>query len=241
MLTRPSLGMLLGLLALGGGCGPSGDPNCVGEDGWICHPNGVPFVQVALDTSDLCGGVVAWCDLAKNQPPGTTTAKLTQPETGKLCLSGSLATGGWAQMVLAFPLANKDGSQIFKTFDADALGITQAAFSIDSPPSGGIGVGAAVTGKDLVCPPGQICFTGGFELMTTPTSTSPVSITAPGPEVAPFANFRQTDTSLSATFDTTRLHLLSFGVGTYGGGATDYDFCLHDFKFLDAAGNEITP
>lgn len=240
MPTRSSTGLLIGVLALGAGCGSSSsDSNCVDEDGWICRPSGVPFVQVALAVSDLCGGVVAWCPLAKNQPPGTTTAKLTQPESGKLCLSGSLAPGGWVSMVLAFPLANRDGSRIFKTFDADALGITQAVFTIDSPPAAGLGAGAAVTGKNLVCAPGQICYDYGFVLMQ-PNSTVPVSIQQAGPQVAPFADFRQTDASMSANFDTTRLHGLSLGFGTGGGEAGSYDFCLH-LEFLDAAGNEVTP
>ncbi len=235
MTRQRSIGLLIGALALGAGCGSSGDPNCDNSDGWICHPGGVPFVNVAFDNSDLCGGPVAMCDLAPNQPPGTTTAKLTQPAPGKLCLSGTVAAGGWAQMVLWFPLTNKDGSQVFETFDANALGITQAAFTIDSPPSGGVTVGAAITGS-LFCTPGEICFTYGFTLMTTPTSTQPVSITAPGPQVAPFANFVQTDSTMSTAFDTSGLTYLSFGVGT-----GDYDFCLEGIKFLDAAGTEVSP
>jgi len=63
-----------------------------------------------------------------------------------------------------------------------------------------------------------------------------VSIRAPGPEVAPFVNFEQTISGMSPTFDTTALEHLSFGVG-----AGDYDFCVHDFRFLDAAGNEVKP
>ncbi len=208
MTRQRSIGLLIGALALGAGCGSSGDPNCDNSDGWICHPGGVPFVNVAFDNSDLCGGPVAMCDLAPNQPPGTT---------------------------LWFPLTNKDGSQVFETFDANALGITQAAFTIDSPPSGGVTVGAAITGS-LFCTPGEICFTYGFTLMTTPTSTQPVSITAPGPQVAPFANFVQTDSTMSTAFDTSGLTYLSFGVGT-----GDYDFCLEGIKFLDAAGTEVSP
>lgn len=230
-----SMGLVVGVLGFGAGCGSGSDGGCVTADGWICNPSGVPFVQVAADISDLCGGPVAMCDLAKNRPPGTTTASLTQPVPGKLCLSGTVAPGGWAEMLLAYSVINKEGTAVLKKLDADKLGITQAAFTIDSPPSGGVAVNAAVTGS-LVCSPGEICFIYGFTLMTTPTSMLPLRITAPGPQVAPFANFQQTDPTMSPTFDTSGLEHIDFAVG-----AGDYNFCLHDFKFLDAAGNEVTP
>jgi len=236
MIKRLSIGFLAGMLGLGAACGGSSvdDPNCNAE-GFICHPSGLAFVEVAGPASDLCGGYVE-CDLAKNPPAGSTTATLTQPQGGTVCLSGTVATGGWAQIVLQFALFNEQSTKILKTFDADARGITQAAFTIDSPPSGGIGVSAAVT-TSLDCPmSGFDCFTYGFQLMTAPLSNIPVTITAPGPQVAPFANFEQTRSGVSQTFDTSALQYLFFGVPS-----GDYDFCLQDFRFLDAAGNEVKP
>jgi len=236
MMKRLSMGLLVGTLGLGAACGGSSveDPAC-NVEGFICHPSGLPFVEVAGAASDLCGGYVD-CDLAKNPPAGSTTATLNQPQAGMVCLSGTVATGGWAQLVLQYAVFNTQSTKIVKTFDADARGITQAAFTIDSPPSSGVTVSAAVT-TSLDCPmSGFDCFTYGFDLMTAPLSAIPVTVTQPGPQVAPFANFEQTRSGVSQTFDTSALQYLFFGVGT-----GDYDFCLHDFKFLDAAGNEVKP
>jgi hypothetical protein len=231
------MGFLAGMLGLGAACGGSSsveDPYC-NVEGFICHPSGLPFVEVAGVASDLCGGYVT-CDLAKNPPAGSTTATLTQPQAGKVCLSGTVATGGWAQIVLQYAVFNTQSTKIVKTFDADARGITQAAFTVDSPPSSGVTVSAAVT-TSLDCPAsGFDCFTYGFDLMTAPLSNVPVTFTASGPQVAPFVDFQQTRSGVSQTFDTSALQYLFFGVGT-----GDYDFCLRDFKFLDAAGNEVKP
>ena len=72
--------------------------------------------------------------------------------------------------------------------------------------------------------------------MTAPLSNVPVTISAPGPQVAPFADFEQTRSGVSQTFDTSALQHFVFAVGP-----GDYDFCLQDFRFLDAAGNEVKP
>jgi len=82
------------------------------------------------------------------------------------------------------------------------------------------------------------CLTYGFNLMTAPLSNIPLTITAPGPVVAPFVDFQQTRSGVSQTFDTSAIQHIEFGVGPEPG---DYDFCLSDFKFLDAAGNEVKP
>jgi hypothetical protein len=67
----------------------------------------------------------------------------------------------------------------------------------------------------------------------------PVSITNPGPWSAPLANFRQTDPAQgdpSQTFDTNALQFLGFEPGE-----GSFDFCVRDFRFLDASGAQITP
>ena len=57
------------------------------------------------------------------------------------------------------------------------------------------------------------------------------TFTTSGPEIAPFTDFQQSGTGVSQTFDTSALHHLELIVGQ-----GDYDFCIHDFKFLNAAG-----
>ena len=196
----------------------------------ICAPIGVPFVTRALAISDTCGKDCPV--LAADTPVGETTSTLSQPEPGKLCLSGVVSPGGWAQIGLLFAVKSQDRTEILKTFDARVLGITQVAFTIDSPPSGGVSVDAAIT-TAMSCPSDPFgCFTYGFNLMTAPGSSVPANFATPGPVVAPFANFMQTVSTHS--FDTSALEHLVFSVGT-----GSYDFCIHDFMFLDAEGNEV--
>jgi hypothetical protein len=209
------------------------DVNC-GKDGFICNPQGLAFAAVAFGVSDACGGLIGDCP---NPPSGSTTATLSQPELGKLCLAGTVKPGGWADLMIAYTAYDPEGTKVLQKFDAAARGITQAAFTLDTPPSGGVGLDAAVVTK-LECGanPTDFCFTYGFSLMTAPSSHVPVRFTEPGPQIAPFGRFEQTRAGVSQSFDTTALEHVSFGVGP---GA--YDFCIHDFEFLDAAGNEVEP
>jgi hypothetical protein len=207
------------------------DPMCA-KEGFLCEPKGLAFAQVALGVSDTCDRLIGDCP---NPPPGSTTGKLTQPESGKICMAGSVKPGGWAALVLAFTVYDPAGTKVLKKFDADARGITQAAFTLDSPPSGGVKLEAAVV-TQLECAANQMdCFTYGFRFLPANTA-APMSFSEPGPHVAPLTHFKQMRTGVSQIFDTTALHNMSFGVGS-----GPYDFCIHDFRFLDAAGKEVKP
>jgi hypothetical protein len=224
---------LVAYAVLGVGCGStaSSPPDEI-------HPAGFPFVVEAGVVSDLCGAPASSCAAGRNPPPGGTTATLTQPELGKLCFKGAVAPGGYAFVVLIFTAYNEEEDKVLTTFNADRLGITQGAFTIDSPPNGGVTIIGAIV-KQLDCPGspnGTGCRTSGFNLMTAPLSQVPQSIKESGPQVAPFANFASLAAIPTATFDTTALDSFAFVVG-----AGDYDFCIHDFKFLDVAGNEVAP
>ena len=197
-----------------------------------CVPIGFPFVTRALAISDTCGSN---CPVsAADTPVGETTSTLSQPEPGKLCLSGVVSPGGWAQIGLLFAVKSQDRTEILKKFDASVLGITQVVFTIDSPPSGGVSVDAAIT-TAMSCPGDPFgCFTYGFNLMTAPGSSVPANFATPGPVVAPFANFIQTVGTHS--FDASALEHIVFSVGM-----GNYNFCIHDFKFLDANNNVVSP
>ena len=233
---RLLLGLLVGGVGLGAGCG-SGSSPAVPDGGSI---DGVPFLVAATPESDFCRGI---CGLAAapttDPPPGATTATFSQPEPGKLCQSGTVEAGGYAGFIMLFAEWNQDATKVLKPFDATSLGITQVAFTIDSPPSGGVAVYASIV-TSPECPGSppdySTCVTWGFELMSAPLSTTPLTITTPGPQVAPFTNFKQTLSGVNQTFDTTALNFFDFRVG-----AGSYDFCVHDFKFLDAAGNQVKP
>jgi len=206
---------------------PSSDPS------YICNPSGFPFVQLSLAVSDLCNGPVASCALGNSVPTGETSAILSQPVAGTLCLSGVVSPGGWAQLALGFSEPKPDGTGILRKFDASALGISQVQFTIDTPPSSGLVVDAAITISDS-CPSNPLdCFTNGFELMTAPGSSVAVNITTSGTVPAPFANFKQTVNGHG--FDTSALDHMSLNLSSQG----PFNFCIHDFKFHDALGNEV--
>jgi hypothetical protein len=220
-----------------GSDGPFGEPSCRTQPDTVCVPDGFPFAVVALGVSDVCGGPQASCPRGLNPPPGSTTMQMTQDEPGKLCLAGVVAPAGYSSFVIVYSLPNAAMNQIVKTFDAEALGITQLAFTIDSPPIGGVGIGGAVD-TSSTCPEDYLdCQTSGFALMTGSDSTATMQITAPGRIVAPLSNFKQTRSApVSQVFDTHAIENLSFGVGE-----GPYDFCVSDFQFLDAGGQVVQP
>jgi len=213
------------------------EPSCAEVTGQVCHPDGFPFAQIAAAVTDVCSGPVDSCPLGTNPPAGETTAQLTQPEPGKICLAGSVGADGWSQVLIGFSQVNAADNRILKTFDAAALGITQVGFTIESPPSAGIIVDAAIN-SSLSCPEDFLdCMTWGFNLMTAPDSAMTLSITTPSRIVAPLTQFKQTRLAPAATvFDTHAIEHFSFGVGS---GA--YDFCVSELQFMDAAGQVVNP
>ncbi len=218
-------------------CGSSGaqaNPSfCEGRDGLICAPAGFPFAQAAGAVTDYCAEVEGHCPAATIPPAGETVARLSQPEPGKLCLAGTLPSkGGRAILAVDFITLNKDATRVTKTFDADARGITQMTFSIDSPPPDP-GLLLAVTSDSRLPPPQRPLFI----LKTPPLFDQALKVGQPGPVVAPFADFREIPDG-NPTFDPTDLNAILIEVGAKD---LDYDFCIHDFKFRDAAGNEVAP
>jgi hypothetical protein len=234
-----TLASLAVLPACDGSEAPGDASSCEERDGRICGPDGFPFAVRAVALSDYCFESEGGCPAITIPPAEATTARLIQPLPGKLCLAGRLATtGGLAVLHVGFSELNADRTKVTKTFNADARGIAQMTFSIDSPPPGpGVLVAATIT-AGLDNTPGQRNVIDGFRLMTPPLFDEQLIFREPGPVVAPFASFRQTDPNMSPTFDTTLLDGIAVAVG---GADLDYDFCIRDFKFRDAAGNEVAP
>jgi hypothetical protein len=230
---------LLGIIGSNAGCssddatGTAGS-TCVAPAGLICEPSGLPFVMLTGATSDACAG--SRLGECSDPPLSTTTARLVQPAAGELCLSGSVDSLGLAKIVLIFSAFNAERTAILRVFDPHALGITQVAFTLDSPPSGGVALTAAVvTATDCPETP-RHCFTPGFDLMTASSNGTPAVFRTAGAQVAPFANFQQTQVGAGQPFDSSALHHLEFSVGP---GV--YDFCVRDLEFLDATGAEVAP
>jgi hypothetical protein len=215
---------LVGAVVLGGAC--SSDPGCVSNDAYLCAKDlgGFPFAQVATIVSDLrfgrqCAGIVP--------AAGATTMTMTHPEAGKLCLSGSIAQGGFAVLALEFPLKSLDETRVLQTFDAAGLGITQVALAVDSPPAQGADLLAnAITHTECPMNPLDCQYPPNFKF---------ANISTPGPVIAAFADFKSLDDP-SQTLDTSLLDSVFLQVDS---GA--FDFCIHDFNFLDRAGNPVRP
>jgi hypothetical protein len=238
MTKRAAMGLLVGALGIGAGCGSEAPKPfyLCDKEGFSCETNGLPFVKVVAAVSDYCGGLVALCALPTPPPAGATTANLSKPESGKVCLSGFLAPGGWASLVLPFSEVNEDGTMIVKTFDAASLGIAQVDFTIDSPLTGSVMAGATTTPPAPVpdCPNAS-CFEN-FTFGTAPLTGIAATYAAPGPQVAPFANLYPVD-GASLPFEPIALENISFSPAAPG----DFDFCISGIKFRDAAGNEVRP
>ncbi|HEY5448128.1 MAG TPA: hypothetical protein VIQ54_05225 [Polyangia bacterium] len=209
---------LLAAFAVVPACGESGTsatPNfCEERDGLICAPAGLPFVKAVFADSDFCDPTFTGvgCPATTIPPAGASTARLSVSAPGSFCLAGTVAPDGFVAILFRFDTLDRDGT-VATTFDAAARGITQWAFTIDSPPSAG-----AIPG------------TFGFHV-----GNPPVYITQPGPQVVRFADFMPND-GTSGTIDTSVMPPI--GVAVREGS---YDFCVRDFTLLDAAGSQVTP
>jgi hypothetical protein len=221
--TQPRSGDSSGETCTGGtsGTGDGGssgeEPGCVSDgENVLCAPSGFPFVTRTFAVTDSCVG--SGC-----LPPNPT---LIQPEHGTLCMSGTAPVGEKAGFPLILLASTPDFSTIVRALDADALGIIDVSFTIDSPPEGGLIVDAGIVLPG--CSNTFQCVGFGFTLPR---------ITGAGTVTVPLVDFLQSDpASPYQTFDTSSLSHIGF---TAGEGA--YDFCLRDFKFLDAFGDAIAP
>ena len=225
-----ALALAAAAAGFGGGCG-SDDPGCVSNAGHLCAKDlaGFPFAQDATMVSDFCGPL----QCSGTPPAGATVMIMTHPDAGTLCLSGSIKPGGFAVLALEFPRKNADGTKVLEPFDATARGITQVALTVDSPPAQGAALRANAITR-IRCPTN----TGGaappLECQYPPTFKF-AEITAAGPVRAPFADFKSLDDP-SQTINPSLLDSVFLQVDS-----GEFDFCMRDFNFLDAAGNPVRP
>jgi len=189
-----------------------------------CPLDGFPFVQ-SINAASI----------------RDATVSVTRPRAGTLCLSGAGSSSSmdpsFGVLVLVLSTRNPDQTQVFSALDLDMRGITQLAFTLESPPSPGLLI-EATSITSLSCPGNRTeCATPvpGFALMTGPGSSTRLSITSEGRVVVPFANFEQAN-PVSGSFDTTALDHIAF----HGSGGA-FDFCLSDVEFLDASGKPVRP
>jgi len=173
--------------------------------------------------------------------PSTTITHVTQEEPGRICLNAHVDSG-WVVLVLGFDrihaIFNPDvpPPAIREPLDAAGLGITQLQFTLDTPPASGIQVDLGmVVGPDCAAPTAA-CLQNGFYVMAADRPGVPISFTEAGTQTLQLSDFKVApweDPTLS--LDLTRLASVQFELST-----GDFDFCVRDFKLLDAAGNQVT-
>jgi hypothetical protein len=215
-------------------CGDASKPRETGLDA-IAYPDGFPFAVAAISLSDLCDNALSQsCNLAVYPPPGATLVEISQPAPGRLCLTGSVGSGGWGALGLGYSVYGGDG--IEQVFDADSLGITQVRFKLEGPPPGGLVVkGVVVATTHCPVAPGRECRVGGWTL-TDPKVNKVLELKKSGEVVMPFADFVQQEDG-PKDFDTSKLEGFFFDVLSAG----PVNVCLSDFEFLDKDGNVVTP
>jgi len=209
---------------------PAPEPDTECRAGFVCDIQGVPFVQAALPSTD------SWGPGQPEPPPGKTQATVTQPEPGKVCLSGRLELG-WAWLTLAF--ADWQAATGWRgTLDATGLGIERIEFKLESPPQVGVEVQLVSAVPDCTQSPVD-CQHWGFMLTT---GTPPiVAIKETGVVSAPLSAFvRTSSTDPSWQFDASAFTTLQIGPGA-GTATGDFDFCVSQLRFLDANGAEVLP
>jgi hypothetical protein len=215
-----------------GGTGGTAGTNDMG--GGLSCVSGVPVVATAAPNGLVCidgltdfsfapfAVAYSWNECAACN--AETTVTLSHPASGKLCLSGHVADGGLAGFNLELARRAPDSEEILEAFDADARGITQVAFTLDSPPSDGLSLYLHIL-RQTGCPDNQI------NCDYPPNFVFPKLMQA-GPVIAPFTTFVSDDASVA--LDTQKLVNLLFQVGP-----GDYDFCIRDFELLDDDGNAV--
>jgi hypothetical protein len=215
-------------------CGSSGPqeqstPLCTGpasESCWltVSEPG---FVHAAVPATD-----------------GVSTGMVTYTPPSKFCMSGTLDPGptnaNWGAL-MALGLVEGDLTNgITAPFNAEARGIAQVQFTVDSPPLAGLSVAMmAIQRADCLTLPD--CLTASPFVLADPSGTETV-IDYPGTVTASLDSFQQPswgDPSL--TFDKTLIVGIQFGPLMLPGVVFDYDFCIQDLTFLDSGGQKVAP
>lgn len=215
--------------------------NSLGAEVRVTCLDGTPFVYAAWPYTDasVFPGV---------SPTGTTTATISTPKPGKICMSGRMENG-FASMTLSFVPAQDVVSFLFAnpTFanglDAPARGVSQIRLTVDSPPAGTqIQLRSVLTncGSDICirgdfywsagAPPTPVVIDGAGVPNQVTTVTTRIADFRKGPGPNP-------DFVLGAN----NLVWLHVGPGDLAPMTGDYSFCVHDLAFLNENGGEVRP
>ncbi len=206
-------------------CALDPEPPCMNEDGILYCPDttGYPFLGAITSHDER------------------STAIVSVPEPGTLCLRGTLAPRQQAEephaeLVLGVSPRGRGGTCILSPFDAQKLGITSLAFTLDQIPATRVLVTAAVIQKTDCLDPFD-CVAGGVYTLFTPDREDLV-LGKPGVNLAPFEDF--VGNELDVPLDSSRLSLFTVRLVPID-RPLEFGFCVSEVGFLDAAGHPVVP
>jgi hypothetical protein len=178
-----------------------------------------------------------WTGAVTDGVDGGASTAIVRHAPGKFCMSGTVDSGptnsGWgAVLLVGLTLRDQAAMGAVVPFDAAARGIAQVRFAVDDPPIGGLLPQIAQL-QSADCNKIPDCVA---------TFSVPTYVTMPETITEPFPAFRQADgTHSNSALDQTLITGLQFYVPSLPGLAYDYDFCVRDLAFIDAAGQEVRP
>ena len=167
---------------------------------------------------------------------GASTA-VVRHAPGRFCMSGTVDSGadgsGWGAMLVVGLIERDEATaMVIAPFDASALGVAQIRFSVEDPPLSGV-LSQIAQLQNADCKQLPDC------LMTFARGST---ITNPGTITVPLTDFSRPDAGHpNTTLDRTLITNLQFYVASLPGMAFNYDFCIRNLAFLDAAGRELKP
>ncbi|MFL5304491.1 MAG: hypothetical protein ACJ8F1_04730 [Polyangia bacterium] len=162
---------------------------------------------------------------------------------GRFCMSGKEDPGAtnmnWGSLLI-LSLAPDAPVGIAAPFTAAARGITQVQFTVDPAPISGLRVElSSVQRADCLTLPD--CFTTAPFVLTNDGST-PTVVEDAATVTASLTSFVQPNWGTPGlAFDKDLIVGLQFGPQQLPGVVADYDFCIRDLKFLNAAGQQVSP
>jgi hypothetical protein len=197
-------------------------------------------VACADDPTVACTGVAGYEFLqAKPGYNDMTTATLTVPEPGKICVSGTLAPVaeyGSADLVVFLSPRGADATCILEPFDPREHDIAALSFDLDQLPAARMTLTLAVI-QTPQCDDWWQCVDGGIYTWLTPDREE-IGQVLPGTTVARLDELVGDDLQ-----EPLAAHWISDFALTLDASPVElpYEFCISNIQLLDAAGNVVLP
>jgi hypothetical protein len=174
-----------------------------------------------------------------------SSAAISVPELGTICVSGTLgATGTFGGMVsypfvnlyLLLSLRDDSGTCVMSAFDAQALDIATVRFDLDRRPESRMGLGAAVI-RQAQCEEPWLCTDGGIYTWLAPDRQE-LGVVGPGTTEARLDEFVGDD--LPEPLSAYWLHDVELWMDA-SPKELPFEYCMSNFQLLDSVGNVVLP